>query len=213
MLDFRGVPAWKAATLQPQIRPKSRGELSKVILVGGATRMPAVLNFIRNMTGIEPLGYDEAGAGPSSTNGMQLGKPSRPSKLQKGVNPDEAVALGAAVQAGVLQGQIKGLMVMDQWQASLMRALAGMKLKSDPSTKEKLRAKFELEDEEGSNQDQEGQEDGDGDIDDREVEGGEIKRSEISKPKPKMNRALRRKRERQIEVKSSSPESDGHPSS
>lgn len=38
----------------PVIKPRSRPALSKVLLVGGATRMPAVAHFIRNMTGIEP---------------------------------------------------------------------------------------------------------------------------------------------------------------
>ena len=38
---------------------------------------------------------------------------------QAAVNPDEAVALGAAVQAGVLQGEVKDLMIMDQWQVRL----------------------------------------------------------------------------------------------
>ena len=61
--------------MQPEIRPRKRAPLSAVLLVGGATRMPAVRAFLRNMTGLEPLG---AGQG--------------------GVDPDEAVALGAAVQ-------------------------------------------------------------------------------------------------------------------
>jgi molecular chaperone DnaK len=52
--------------------------VSKVLLVGGATRMPAVQRFISNMTGLTPVGADG------------------------GVDPDEAVALGAAVQVGRL---------------------------------------------------------------------------------------------------------------
>lgn len=194
----RGVPAWKAATLKPLIRPKSRGELSTVILVGGATRMPAVAKFIRNMTGLTPLGYpdDEDGTESSSVESggqkSRIGRARTSKKVvgQKGVNPDEAVALGAAVQAGVLQGQVKGLMVMDQWQASLMRALADMKLKSDPATKEKLKAQFEIDDE-GDLTILEGDE---GQIEDAEPPHHDAKQS--SKPKA-INRAERRKRERE----------------
>lgn len=58
--------------LKLEIRPKHRDPLSKVLLVGGATRMPAVRRFITNMTGLQPMDAD--------------------------VDPDEAVALGAAVQ-------------------------------------------------------------------------------------------------------------------
>jgi molecular chaperone DnaK len=45
------------------------------------------------------------------------------------VNPDEAVALGAAVQAGILQGEVSDMMVLDVWQASLMRAMAQLQLR------------------------------------------------------------------------------------
>ncbi|GAB4820667.1 hypothetical protein N2152v2_007713 [Parachlorella kessleri] len=81
-----------------QIRPKRRQPVSRVLLVGGATRMPAVRRFVRHMTGLEAE--------------------------EDIVDPDLAVALGAAVQAGIYQGQVADLMVMDVWQASLMRALA-----------------------------------------------------------------------------------------
>lgn len=87
-----------AASGAPEIRPKRRMPVTEVLLVGGATRMPAVRRFVRNMTGIEPR--DSA------------------------VDPDLAVALGAAVQAGIYEGQLSDLMVMDVWQASLMRAYA-----------------------------------------------------------------------------------------
>ena len=87
-----------AATGVPQIRPKRRMPVSEVLLVGGATRMPGVRRFVRNMTGIEPK--------------------------DTSIDPDLAVALGAAVQAGIYEGQVSDLMVMDVWQASLMRALA-----------------------------------------------------------------------------------------
>ena len=72
--------------------------VDRVLLVGGATRMPAVRRFVRNMTGLEP----ELAA----------------------VDPDEAVALGAAIEAGRLQGEMEGVVVLDKWQAALARALA-----------------------------------------------------------------------------------------
>ena len=65
------------------LRPKRRNPVSKVLLVGGSTRMPAVRRFIKNMTGIEPV--------------------------LKDINPDEAVALGAAVQVGGGQA-LRGLL-------------------------------------------------------------------------------------------------------
>ncbi|KAG2453319.1 hypothetical protein HYH02_001543 [Chlamydomonas schloesseri] len=122
-LRNRGVPSWKLEAMQPEIRPRKRAPLSAVLLVGGATRMPAVRSFLRNMTGLEPIG------------GAQQG----------GVDPDEAVALGAAVQAGILQGEISNLMVMDQWQASLMRALAKLQLRSDPRVRQRLEQSYDLE--------------------------------------------------------------------
>lgn len=58
--------------LTVKIKPKKRAPISKILMVGGATRMPAVHDFIRNMTGMEPVDSD--------------------------IDPDQAVALGAAVQ-------------------------------------------------------------------------------------------------------------------
>src|SRR5215213_10738635 len=58
----------------------SKGDLDHVILVGGSTRMPAVQELVQSFTGKEP---------------------------HKGVNPDEVVAVGAAIQAGVLKGEVK----------------------------------------------------------------------------------------------------------
>lgn len=85
-------------SIGPQIRPKRRLPVSQVLLVGGATRMPAVQRFVKNMTGLQP----KEGA----------------------VDPDLAVAYGAAVQAGIYEGSVKDLMIIDVWQASLMRAYA-----------------------------------------------------------------------------------------
>ncbi len=61
-------------------------ELSKVLLVGGSTRVPAVQEAVRQITGKDPF---------------------------KGINPDECVALGAAIQAGVLGGEVKDLLLLD----------------------------------------------------------------------------------------------------
>jgi len=83
-----------------------RMPVSEVLLVGGATRMPGIKRFIENVTGIKP---------------------------RDTVDPDEAVAAGAAVQAGILDGQITGLYIMDVWQASLMRAFANKQQGGGPS--------------------------------------------------------------------------------
>ncbi|EFJ48180.1 Hsp70 protein Hsp70D [Volvox carteri f. nagariensis] len=120
-LRNRGVPSWKLQAMQPEIRPRKRAPLSSVLLVGGATRMAAVGRFLSNMTGLQPL--------------------------QAALDPDEAVALGAAVQAGILQGEISNLMVMDQWQASLMRALAKLQLQADPRVRQRMERQYSLEDE------------------------------------------------------------------
>ena len=61
-------------------------DIDKVILVGGSTRIPAVVEAVKNFTGKEP---------------------------SKGVNPDEAVAVGAAIQAGVLTGDVKDILLLD----------------------------------------------------------------------------------------------------
>jgi molecular chaperone DnaK len=70
----------------------SKGDLDHVILVGGSTRMPAVQELVQSMTGKEP---------------------------HKGVNPDEVVAIGAAVQAGVLKGEVKDVLLLDVTPLSL----------------------------------------------------------------------------------------------
>ncbi len=70
----------------------SQDDIGKVILVGGSTRIPAVQDYIRSLTGREPF---------------------------KGINPDECVAMGAAIQSGVLSGAVKGLLLLDVTPLSL----------------------------------------------------------------------------------------------
>lgn len=70
----------------------SSSDIDKVILVGGSTRIPAVQEAVKRITGKEP---------------------------HKGINPDESVALGAAVQAGVLTGEVKDILLLDVTPLSL----------------------------------------------------------------------------------------------
>lgn len=70
----------------------SGSELAKVILVGGSTRIPAVVDAVRDLTGKEPF---------------------------KGINPDECVAIGAAIQGGVLAGEVKDVLLLDVTPLSL----------------------------------------------------------------------------------------------
>ncbi len=70
----------------------SKGEIDHVVLVGGSTRMPAVADLVQELTGREP---------------------------NKTVNPDEVVAIGAAVQAGVLRGEVKDVLLLDVTPLSL----------------------------------------------------------------------------------------------
>ena len=70
----------------------SISEINKVILVGGSTRIPAVQEAIKKFTGKEP---------------------------HKGINPDECVAIGAAIQAGVLAGDVKDVLLLDVTPLSL----------------------------------------------------------------------------------------------
>ncbi len=69
-----------------------KGDLDHVILVGGSTRMPAVTDLVKDFTGKDP---------------------------NKSVNPDEVVAIGAAVQAGVLKGEVKDVLLLDVTPLSL----------------------------------------------------------------------------------------------
>jgi len=70
----------------------SASEIDKVVLVGGSTRIPAVQEMVKKLTGKEPF---------------------------KGINPDECVALGAAIQAGVLGGEVKDVLLLDVTPLSL----------------------------------------------------------------------------------------------
>jgi molecular chaperone DnaK len=70
----------------------TKGEIDHVVLVGGSTRMPAVAELVQEMTGSEP---------------------------NKTVNPDEVVAIGACVQAGVLRGEVKDVLLLDVTPLSL----------------------------------------------------------------------------------------------
>jgi molecular chaperone DnaK len=78
----------------------STSKINEVVLVGGATRMPMVQELVRSLTGKEP---------------------------HKGVNPDEVVAVGAAIQAGVLGGEVKDVLLLDVTPLSLgLETLGGV---------------------------------------------------------------------------------------
>ncbi|HVM72368.1 MAG TPA: molecular chaperone DnaK [Anaerolineales bacterium] len=73
----------KRALADADLKP---ADINEIVMVGGMTRMPAVQNAVRNFFGKEP---------------------------HKGVNPDEVVAIGAAIQAGVLGGEVKDILLLD----------------------------------------------------------------------------------------------------
>ena len=96
------------ATIEPMKKAMAdagvtNSDLAKVILVGGSTRIPAVQDAVKNITGKDPF---------------------------KGINPDECVALGAAIQAGVLTGEVHDVLLLDVTPLSLsIETLGGVATK------------------------------------------------------------------------------------
>jgi molecular chaperone DnaK len=99
-LITRTIPPCKTALTDAGL---SANEIDEVILVGGMTRMPKVIEEVKNFFGKEP---------------------------NKSVNPDEVVAMGAAIQAGVLQGDVKDVLLLDVTPLSLgIETLGGVSTK------------------------------------------------------------------------------------
>ena len=99
-LISRTIPPCKTALKDAGL---TAGEISEVVLVGGMTRMPKVVEEVKNFFGKEP---------------------------SKSVNPDEVVAMGAAIQAGVLQGDVKDVLLLDVTPLSLgIETLGGVSTK------------------------------------------------------------------------------------
>lgn len=85
----RSIEITKRALKAGGFEPK---DINEVILVGGQTRMPAIIEAVKNLFGKEP---------------------------HKGINPDEVVALGAAIQAGIMQGDVRDVLLLDVTPLSL----------------------------------------------------------------------------------------------
>ncbi len=99
-LIARTIPPCKTALKDAGL---SASEVNEIILVGGMTRMPKVIEEVKNFFGKEP---------------------------NKSVNPDEVVAMGAAIQAGVLQGDVKDVLLLDVTPLSLgIETLGGVSTK------------------------------------------------------------------------------------
>ncbi len=99
-LITRTIPPCKTALKDAGL---SAGEIDEVVLVGGMTRMPKVVEEVKNFFGKDP---------------------------NKSVNPDEVVAMGAAIQAGVLQGDVKDVLLLDVTPLSLgIETLGGVSTK------------------------------------------------------------------------------------
>ena len=99
-LISRTIPPCKTALKDAGL---SAGDISEVVLVGGMTRMPKVMQEVKNFFGKDP---------------------------NKSVNPDEVVAMGAAIQAGVLQGDVKDVLLLDVTPLSLgIETLGGVSTK------------------------------------------------------------------------------------
>src|SRR5438093_1610212 len=100
-LTEKTVQPFNAALKDAGLSP---GDLNEVILVGGATRMPAIQELVKKLTnGKEP---------------------------HRGINPDEVVAVGAAIQAGVLKGEVKDVLLLDVTPLSLgLETLGGVMTK------------------------------------------------------------------------------------
>ena len=99
-LILRTIPPCKTALKDAGI---SASDINEIVMVGGMTRMPKVINEVKNFFGKEP---------------------------NKSVNPDEVVAMGAAIQAGVLQGDVKDVLLLDVTPLSLgIETLGGVSTK------------------------------------------------------------------------------------